>query len=91
MLLIIEVALTIAAWKKGWRGWALLPGGVTLLMGFLLGAMMGAAGVPPENMIGPAVLLDGVFILSLIAMAVWAPKKVQGAAALSAHPTVTRS
>ena len=43
MLIIVEIALTIWAWWRGWKAWALLPLGIALLIGFLIGFIMGAA------------------------------------------------
>ena len=37
MLLILEILLTISAWRKGYKGWALLPVGLALFIGFRLG------------------------------------------------------
>lgn len=91
MLLIIEIALTIAAWKKGWKGWALLPGAVAFLMGFMVGAVMGAANIPMENMAVPFLLLEVVCVLvPLIVLAVRAPKKGTGTADLPGHVTAVR-
>ncbi len=43
-MFIIEIALVIAAWKRGWGSLALLPFGITLAAGFLIGMAMGASG-----------------------------------------------
>lgn len=40
MLLIIEIILTVAAWKKGWKAWALVPIGIPLIIGFIVGLTM---------------------------------------------------
>ena len=37
MLAILEVVLTIVAWRKGWRGWALLPMGILYFVAFWMG------------------------------------------------------
>lgn len=39
MLLILEVILTISAWKRGWHGWALLPLGIGIVIAILAGSM----------------------------------------------------
>ncbi|MEW6376450.1 MAG: hypothetical protein AB1502_11770 [Thermodesulfobacteriota bacterium] len=44
MLLIFEIILSIAAWRKGWRGWALIPSGSVLVIAFIVGAVAGATG-----------------------------------------------
>jgi hypothetical protein len=38
MLLILEIMLTVTAWRKGYKGFALLPVGLALLAGFSIGA-----------------------------------------------------
>jgi len=55
MLLIAEIVLTIAAWRRGWRGWALLPPVMAFAAGFLLGLVL-----------GPEISEDGAFILGLL-------------------------
>ena len=37
MLLVLEIMLTISAWRKGYKGFALLPVGIALFAGFLIG------------------------------------------------------
>ena len=41
MLLILEIAAIVAVWRKGWGARALIPLGIGLVIGF----MMGLAGV----------------------------------------------
>ncbi len=45
MLMIAEIILTAAAFRKGWRSRALLPMGFVLGLGLLLGAIAGGMGV----------------------------------------------
>jgi hypothetical protein len=44
MLLFFEIALTIAAWKKGWSARAFLPLAGAFLVALLAGAVVGASG-----------------------------------------------
>jgi hypothetical protein len=44
MLLILEIVLTVAAWRKGWRGWALVPMVSVFVLALLIGAMAVASG-----------------------------------------------
>ena len=44
-MMIAEILLTIAAFKKGWRGRALLPMGFVLGMGIIAGFVAGGMGV----------------------------------------------
>jgi len=36
-MLFLEIMLTIAAWRRGYKGFALIPVGLALLVGFLIG------------------------------------------------------
>ncbi len=45
MLLIIEIILTVKAYKKGWGGRALWPVGCIILMGLGLGVVGGLTGM----------------------------------------------
>ena len=38
MLIILEIILTITAWRKGYKAWALLPMGLAILIAFMIGA-----------------------------------------------------
>jgi predicted MFS family arabinose efflux permease len=77
LLLIIEILLTIAVWRKGWKGWALLPAGISLALGFVLGFSIGASGGRPEEWIGLGLIIDGISIMALIIMVTRNPKKVK--------------
>lgn len=37
MILILEIVLTIIAWRKGYKGYALLPLGIVFLIAFMVG------------------------------------------------------
>jgi hypothetical protein len=77
LLLIIEILLTIAVWRKGWKGWALLPVGISLALGFVLGLCIGASGGRPEEWIGLGLIIDVIAIVALIIMQTQDPKKVK--------------
>ena len=47
LIAIVGIPLIIAAWKRGWKGWALLPIPLGLLTSFLIGFTWGAM-VGPE-------------------------------------------
>jgi hypothetical protein len=74
MILFIEIALTISAWRKGWGGWALLPGGIALVLGALLGLAMGPTATTGD-LIVPLLMIDGLAIFALIGMVVKGPEK----------------
>ena len=64
MLLIVEIMLSVSAWKKGWRGWVILPWAVLLTAVMALSG--GAANEDEAFAIGLG--CDVVLILVLAAM-----------------------
>jgi uncharacterized membrane protein YfcA len=76
-MLFLEIGLTIAAWRKGWRGMALLPMVAALLFGFLVGAAAGANGATAQSVLPFAFLGDLLCVVALIAMAKHAPRSVE--------------
>jgi hypothetical protein len=70
MLLIVEVMLTVAAWRKGWGAWALLPLGAMLPAGFAIGALFG----PPVAATPLPILLDLAAIVALIGLNTMQPR-----------------
>lgn len=77
MLLIIEIFLTVAAWRNGWRALALLPLGVTVLFGFLLGAAVQASGGSIQAAYPVAFLADLINLGVLIGLSTRAPRRIQ--------------
>ncbi len=71
MLLFIEIALTMAAWKRGWKGWALLPIVIAMGIGFMSGLFM----VSEESAFAFGLMLDLMCAAALVGMVV-AKKKV---------------
>jgi hypothetical protein len=71
MLLIIESILTVTAWRKGWKAWALVPMGVAFTIGFLVGASYGPDVV--QDLMVPFILVDLVVVAVLIAMNAYYP------------------
>jgi len=65
--MLIELALTIAAWRKGWGPIALLP----MAIGFTLGLTLARI----DNSIAPAIMADVLIYASLITMIVVGRKK----------------
>jgi uncharacterized membrane protein YfcA len=72
-MLIIEIILTIFAWRKGWRWKSLLPLGIALGLGFLFGFAIGVSGGDLDSAKGLAVILDIGAIIALIVMITKAP------------------
>ena len=86
MLLIIEIALTISAWKKGWRGRALLPLGVAGAIALIIGGAMGASGATTQDVMANSlafVPLDLAAIAALIVMNAKGRKAAEHSAAVA--------
>ena len=77
MILILEIILTISAWRKGWKGWALLPMGICLSVGFLIGMAVGASGGTMEDVLPLCVFIELAALISLIVMVAKAPKHIE--------------
>jgi len=58
MLTIVEIILTVVAWRRGWKAWALLPLGVCFILALLLGAAVTASGGSVEAAFPVLFLLD---------------------------------
>jgi len=43
VILILEILLTAAAWRRGWNALALVPLAIVIVVGIALGAMMGVS------------------------------------------------
>lgn len=65
---IIEVGLTIAAWRKGWGWKALIPLLVTGSIAFGSGFVMGLLGTPIMSAMPFFILMDILCIIVLIVM-----------------------
>ena len=74
MLLILEIILTVVAWRKGWKAYALLPFGITFLFGFLMALAVQSSGgsISPVSPVGLIVELINIGVL--IRLATKAPK-----------------
>lgn len=68
MLLILEIGLTIWAWKRGWKGWALLPLLGAFAGGFITGLVMGNSIHSMGSLIGATIIFDILCIIILIIM-----------------------
>jgi hypothetical protein len=80
--MIIELILTITAWRKGWGPIALLP----VVVGFTIGVI--GAGI--SNSLVPAVMADLLIYAALITMIVAGKKKPAEVTASSsvANPSI---
>jgi uncharacterized membrane protein YfcA len=76
LTLLVEIALTIAAIKRGWKkSVAWLPIGITYFVCFVIGLAVGASGGSVEDVIGLVLLIELICIGVLIAMVVRAPHR----------------
>jgi uncharacterized membrane protein YfcA len=71
MGLIAEIVLTIFAWRNGWKGYALMPVGIAMTIGFMVGITTGGHG--DTSWIA---LFDLGAIIALIVMCVKKPKPI---------------
>lgn len=70
-MLIIEIILTIIAWNRGWKWWALLPLGIAFGFGFIAGA----SGMSQSDLEG-LLFLDVIAIIALVIMIAVKKKEV---------------
>ena len=75
MLLIIEIALVVAAWKKGWRWRAFWPFAVACIIIVVMVAATGGNEASFSNLFPYFVALDVGIILALIPMAERGPRR----------------
>lgn len=93
-MLILEIILMIAAWRRGWRWRALVPMGVGMGLGFVIGGVIGASGGDVEDSKGLFILMDIVLIFILLFMSAWGPsaeKAEPGVDAASPEPQVNEN
>jgi hypothetical protein len=69
MTLIAEIILTVIAWRKGWRWWALLPGALAFGTGFLIGMAVELSGGNAFSILPYTIIVDIIAIFGLICMA----------------------
>ncbi len=77
MLLVIEVVLTVAAWRRGWKAWALAPVLGCAGMGVVFGILCGLNG-GVEQVFVMGLVIDVICIVTLTVMAVCGRKAIVG-------------
>lgn len=77
MILGLEIGLIITAWRRGWKAWSLLPLGVVVGIGFLIGLAIGASGASAGSVVAISIALDITCIGILIGMVVRPRKATQ--------------
>jgi len=61
MILILEIVLTVLVWNKGWRWLSLIPLGIAVLVGMIIGAS-------GQTEIGAYIIFDVLAVIALIVM-----------------------
>jgi hypothetical protein len=74
MLFVVEILLTITAWRKGWRGFALIPMITALGLGGFIGLAVGTSGGNVDNVTPVFLLGDLACIGFLVALSMRGPK-----------------
>ncbi len=77
MLFILEVILTVAAWRKGWKSMAMLPIGLVITLSLILALGLR---LDPGDHVGLFVSMDLIATCVLGVMARRAPRPAQEAA-----------
>ncbi len=65
-MLFLEIFLTLTAWNRGYKAWALLPGGIVFGIGYLIGTSSPDA-VNGDNLFS-LIWLDILAIVVLVVM-----------------------
>jgi hypothetical protein len=79
MLFFVEVGLTAWAWTRGWKAKALLPLGIIIPIGFVLGLVVGVGGGDANIILVFGGLLDLIAIGVLIFMIAKPPARAYSA------------
>lgn len=76
MCLILEIVLTIVAWKKGWRWLALLPVCICLVFGLLFGLMLAASGMSQSQLkdMMPVIMIGDVIAIIVLIVMIFKPR-----------------
>ncbi len=72
-MFLLQIGFAIAAWKRGWRWWALLPLEALLGMSFFIGLAVTAAGGSVEKAMPVNFLLELGTLISLVVLALRKP------------------
>ena len=83
VMLLLEIGLSIAAWKRGWHIRALMPRVMSLTVGFFLGMFILAGAATTEAMRPVAALGDVSALVALVVMAFRVPDSARREQALA--------
>lgn len=90
MGLIFQIILTVIAWNRGWKWLSLIPLGVMLFLGFMIGLIGGSQGYTPDDM-SWTIVLDLIGFVVLIIMASVKPKSARLEETPKPAPVVTET
>lgn len=76
MLLILQIILTIIAWRNGWKWKSLLPVGILLLVSLIVGFMISASGDNIDSVQNHILVLDITSIFILLIMSFKSPQSI---------------
>jgi Na+/phosphate symporter len=69
MLLIVEIILTIVAWRRGWMWYSLIPVGIGVTLGFLIGVSAASSGSTIDAASPGFIIIDLIICVALGIMA----------------------
>jgi len=69
LALVLEIMLTVAAWRKGWKWWALLPPLIAVFVRFFASAVLLTLGTDFISIMAYSFVIDIAAIIALICMA----------------------
>lgn len=73
-MLILEIILTIIAWRKGWKWLSLVPMAMPIIIGFFTGVGIGLSGGSVDEIPGFMIIFDIIAVIALIIMCFKSPK-----------------
>lgn len=79
-MLLIEIVLTIVAWRKGWGSRALLPLGIAAAIAFLAGLTVGLTDGTEATLRTVALIVDLSALAALAIMVMRTPRPAEGQA-----------
>ena len=74
MLALIEIVLTVVAYRKGWKLKALLPLALSFAAAFLMGIVLGAGGGSLQRAMPAFFMIDLICLAALIGLCIRAPQ-----------------
>jgi len=79
LIFLTDIVLTVVAWRRGWRGWALVPLAILFLVSFLAGVVCGASGLPENQLRQSAAAPIAILELATLGVLIGLASKRRGA------------